>query len=93
MTDLNEFNISEEELAEIQEITELAQDCTDLLLNSLVNPETNEAVEIEEERKYIFKLVLDKTMEYTEENSIPNSEEDFGKFVECIFTYMQERLG
>ena len=93
MTEINEFNISEEELAEIEEITELAQGCTDYLLDSLVNPETGEKVEIEEaDKKIIFKLVLDKTMEYIEEYSFPSNEDDFGKYVEFVFKYMQKNL-
>lgn len=94
MADLNEFNISKEELEEIQAIKELAQDCTELLISSLVNPDTNEVVSLDEEqRKLIFKMILDKTMEYTEENEIPDGEEDFIKFVDYIFAYMQEQLG
>ena len=38
MAGMDEFNISEEELAEIEEITELAGGCTDYLLSSLINP-------------------------------------------------------
>ena len=48
MTQINEFNISEEELKEIEEITELAQGCTDYLLDSLINPESGEKVELPE---------------------------------------------
>lgn len=93
MIEMNEFNISEEELAEIEAITELAGGCTDYLLGSLVNPETGERVELEEtDKKAIFKLVLDETMEYIEKFSFPNNEEDFGKYVEAIFTHMQENL-
>lgn len=93
MTQINEFNISEEELAEIEEITELAQGCTDYLLDSLINPETGEKIEIEEtDKKSIFKLVLDKTMEYIEEYSFPINEDDFGKYVEFVLKYMQENL-
>ena len=93
MTEINEFNISEEELAEIEEITELAQGCTDYLLDSLINPETGEKIEIEEtDKKSIFKLVLDKTMEYIEEYSFPINEDDFGKYVEFVLKYMQENL-
>lgn len=91
MTEINEFNISEEELAEIEEITELAQGCTEHLINSLVNPNTREKVEINEnDKKAIFKLVLDKTMEYIEENSFPSNEHDFENYVETIFKYMQK---
>lgn len=93
MTNINEFNISKEELEEIQEITELAQGCTDYLLESLVNPATNEKVKLsEEEKKSIFKTVLDKTMEFIDENSFPDNEEMFSKYVECIFKYVIEEL-
>lgn len=93
MTNINEFNISKEELEEIQEITELAQGCTDYLLESLVNPATNEKVKLsEEEKKSIFKTVLDKTMEFIDENSFPDNEEMFSKYVECIFKYVLEEL-
>ena len=69
MTNINEFNITEEELKEIEEITELAQGCTDYFLDSLINPETEEKVELtEEEKKSILKLVIHKTMDYIEEN-------------------------
>ena len=51
MTNINEFNITEEELKEIEEITELAQGCTDYFLDSLINPETKEKVELTEEEK------------------------------------------
>ena len=95
MKEINEFNISEEELKEIEEITELAQGCTDYFLEALVNPETGEKVELrEEDRKSIFKLVINKTMEYIEENSFPYNEENFQKYVESVFTvlYLQENL-
>ena len=93
MTQINEFNISEEELKEIEEITELAQGCTDYLLDALINPERGEKIELpEEEKKSIFKLVLHKTMDYIEENSFPDNENDFGKYVESIFAYVQEKL-
>ena len=93
MTNINEFNISKEELEEIQEITELAQGCTDYLLESLVNPATNEKVKLsEEEKKSIFKTVLDKTMEFIDENSFPDNEDMFSKYVECIFKYVLEEL-
>jgi len=93
MTDINEFNISEEELAEIEEITELAKGCTDYLLESLINPETGEQIELEEDdKKAIFKLVLNKTMEFIEEYSFPSNEDDFAKYVETVLIYMQEKL-
>ncbi|MCC3867405.1 hypothetical protein [Terrisporobacter mayombei] len=93
MTGINEFNISEEELAEIEEITELTQGCTDYLLDSLINPETGGHVELEEDnKKAIYKLVLHKTMEFIEEYSFPSDENDFAKYVETVFTYMQEKL-
>lgn len=93
MKEINELNISEEELKEIEEITELAQGCTDYFLEALVNPETGEKVELrEEDRKSIFKLVINKTMEYIEENSFPDNEENFQKYVESVFIYLQENL-
>lgn len=93
MKEINEFNISEEELKEIEEITELAQGCTDYFLEALVNPETGEKVELrEEDKKSIFKLVINKTMEYIEENSFPDNEENFQKYVESVFIYLQENL-
>ncbi|MEG1409136.1 MAG: hypothetical protein RSD36_04780 [Terrisporobacter sp.] len=93
MTDMNEFNISEEELEEIQSITELAQGCTDYLIDSLVNPVTSEKIELEEDaKKAIFKLVLHKTMEFIEENSFPSDEENFEIYVNTVFTYVQENL-
>lgn len=93
MTEINEFNISEEELNEIEEIVELAQGCTDYLLSSLINPETGEQVELNEDsKKTIFKSVLNKTMEYIEEVSFPTNEDDFQKYVEFIFTYIQKNL-
>ena len=93
MTNINEFNITEEELKEIEEITELAQGCTDYFLDSLINPETEEKVELtEEEKKSILKLVIHKTMDYIEENSFPDNEEYFAKYVEVIFVYLQEKL-
>ena len=93
MTNINEFNITEEELKEIEEITELAQGCTDYFLDSLINPETKEKVELtEEEKKSILKLAIHKTMDYIEENSFPDNENDFGKYVESVFAYVQEKL-
>ncbi len=93
MAEINEFNITEEELAEIEEIKELSQGCVDYLLESLINPETGDKVELEEDdKKIIFKLVLDKTMEYIEEYSFPSNEDDFGKYVEFIFGHIQKSL-
>lgn len=93
MTEINEFNISEEELKEIEEITELAQGCTDYLLDSLIDPQSGEKIELkEEEKKSILKLVIHKTMDYIEENSFPDDEENFGKYVESIFSYIEEVL-
>ena len=62
MTDINEFNITDEELREIEQITELAQDCTNNLIDCLVDPDTEEKVELDEEDKkictnlYLIKL-------------------------------------
>lgn len=93
MIEVNEFNISEEELAEIEEITELAQGCTEYFLGSLINPQTGEHIEIDEEtKKSIFKLVLNKTMEYIEENTFPSKEDDFEKYVEYVISYIKENL-
>ena len=93
MTGINEFNISEEELAEIEEITELAQSCTEYFLGSLINSKTGENIEIDEEtKKSIFKLVLNKTMEYIEENTFPSNEYDFEKYVDSAMSYMKENL-
>lgn len=93
MTDIKEFNISEEELAEIEEIKELAQGCANYLLESIINAETGEQIELEEDnKKAIFKLILNKTMEFIEEYSFPSNEEDFAKYVETMLTYMQEIL-
>ena len=64
MTDINEFNITDEELREIEQITELAQDCTNNLIDCLVDPDTEEKVELDEEdKKDMYKFILDKTME------------------------------
>ena len=94
MKEVTEFNISEEELKEIEEITELAQGCTDYFLSSLINPETEEQVELsEEDKKTVYKIVLHKTMDYIEENNFPEGEESFSNYVETIFTYLQEKLG
>ena len=51
MIDINEFNITDEELREIEQITELAQDCTNNLIDCLVDPDTEEKVELDEEDK------------------------------------------
>ena len=53
MTDINEFNITDEELREIEQITELAQDCTNNLIDCLVDPDTEEKVELDEEDKKV----------------------------------------
>ncbi len=61
MTDINEFNITDEELREIEQITELAQDCTNNLIDCLVDPDTEEKVELDEEdKKDMYKFILDK---------------------------------
>ena len=53
MTNVNQFNITDEELREIEQIKELAQDCTTHLLECLVDPDTEEKVELnEEDKKY-----------------------------------------
>ena len=55
MTNINEFNITDEELREIEQITELAQDCTNNLIDCLVDPDTEEKVELDEEDKKFVK--------------------------------------
>ena len=93
MKKTNEFNISEEELAEIEEIKELAEGCTEYFLGALVNPKTGENIEIDENtKKYIFKMILNKTMEYIEEKDFPVNENDFEKYVDNIMCYMSENL-
>ncbi len=59
MTDINEFNITDEELREIEQITELAQDCTNNLIDCLVDPDTEEKVELDEEdKKDMYKFII-----------------------------------
>lgn len=90
MADINEFNITDEELREIEQITELAQDCTNNLLDCLVDPDTEEKVELDEEdKKDMYKFILDKTMEYVEENNLPDYESDFEKYIEFIISHLQ----
>ena len=59
MTDINEFNITDEELREIEQITELAQDCTNNLIDCLVDPDTEEKVELDEEDKKFYEFILE----------------------------------
>lgn len=93
MKKTNEFNISEEELAEIEEIKELSESCTEYFLGALVNPETGQNIEIDENiKKDIFKLILNKTMEYIEVNDFPSNENDFANYVDNIMCYMSENL-
>ena len=90
MTDINEFNITDEELREIEQITELAQDCTNNLIDCLVDPDTEEKVELDEEdKKDMYKFILDETMEYVEENNLPDDEVDFEKYIEFIISHLQ----
>ena len=90
MTDINEFNITDEELREIEQITELAQDCTNNLIDCLVDPDTEEKVELDEEdKKDMYKFILDTTMEYVEENNLPDDEGDFEKYIEFIISHLQ----
>ena len=90
MADINEFNITDEELREIEQITELAQDCTNNLIDCLVDPDTEEKVELDEEdKKDMYKFILDTTMEYVEENSLPDDELDFEKYIEFIISHLQ----
>ena len=61
MTNVNQFNITDEELREIEQIKELAQDCTTHLLECLVDPDTEEKVELnEEDKKDMYKFILIK---------------------------------
>ena len=63
MTNVNQFNITDEELREIEQIKELAQDCTTHVLECLVDTDTEEKVELnEEDKKDMYKFILDKTM-------------------------------
>ena len=59
MTNVNQFNITDEELREIEQIKELAQDCTTHLLECLVDPDTEEKVELnEEDKKDMYKYLI-----------------------------------
>ena len=59
MTNVNQFNITDEELREIEQIKELAQDCTTHLLECLVDPDTEEKVELnEEDKKDMYKFII-----------------------------------
>lgn len=90
MANVNQFNITDEELREIEQIKELAQDCTNHLLECLVDPETEQKIELnEEDKKDMHKFILDKTMEYTQENNIPNDADDFDKYIEFIINSLQ----
>lgn len=90
---MEDINITDEELKEIEEITELAGGCTNYLLDSLIDPNTEEKIELEEEaQREIYKMVLGRTKEYIEENSFPDSEESFEGYVNDIFTYVQNNL-
>ena len=89
-----DINITEEELSEIEEITELAQGCTNYLLDSLVDPTTLEKIVLDEEnQKQIYKIVLGRTIEFIEENSFPASENEFEVYVNDIFSYVQNNIG
>ena len=82
MTDINEFNITDEELREIEQIKELAQDCTTHLLECLVDPDTEEKVELnEEDKKDMYKFILDK--------KLPDDGDDFDKYIEFIIDSLQ----
>lgn len=86
----NQFNITDEELREIEQIKELAQDCTNHLLECLVDPDTEKKVELEKEDKEdMYKFILNKTMEYAEENNLPNDGDDFDKYIEFIIDSLQ----
>ena len=74
----------------IEQIKELAQDCTTHLLECLVDPDTEEKVELnEEDKKDMYKFILDKTMEYAEENKLPDDGDDFDKYIEFIIDSLQ----
>lgn len=89
-----DINITEEELAEIEEITELAQGCTNYLLDSLVDPTTLEKIVLDkEDKKQIYKIVLGRTIEFIEERSFPVSENEFEVYVNDIFSYVQNNIG
>ena len=90
MTNVNQFNLTDEELREIEQIKELAQDCTTHLLECLVDPDTEEKVELnEEDKKDMYKFILDKTIEYAEENKLPDDGDDFDKYIEFIIDSLQ----
>ena len=87
MTNVNQFNITDEELREIEQIKELAQDCTTHLLECLVDPDTEEKVELnEEDKKDMYKFILDKTMEYAEECKRTRKESKFIKHPATFFS-------
>ena len=76
MTNVNQFNITDEELREIEQC--------------LVDPDTEEKVELnEEDKKDMYKFILDKTMEYAEENKLPDDGDDFDKYIEFIIDSLQ----
>lgn len=90
MAEINQFDITEEELAEIEQIKELAQGCSDYLLNSLINVETGEKVQLEkEDKEHIYKLILSETMKYVDTNSFPENQEDFDEYINFIITHIQ----
>lgn len=90
MAEINQFDITEEELAEIEQIKELAQGCSDYLLNSLINVETGEKVQLEkEDKEHIYKLILSETMKYVDTNSFPENQEDFDEYINFIITQIQ----
>lgn len=89
-----DINITEEELAEIEEITELAQGCTNYLLDSLVDPTTLEKIVLDkEDEKQIYKIVLGRTIEFIEESSFPTTQGEFETYINDIFSYVQNNIG
>ena len=43
----------------------------------------------EEDKKDMYKFILDKTLEYAEENKLPDDGDDFDKYIEFIIDSLQ----
>ena len=69
----NEIILSFRSNEKIQELKELENS---LILN-------------EEDKKDMYKFILDKTMEYAEENKLPDDGDDFDKYIEFIIDSLQ----